>query len=152
VRVAWPSWGGVTPPDEIGGIVVVAADYPFLDILGTMIIFFFWVAWLVLLFRILGDVFRRHDIGGGKKTVWVVALLVLPFLGTLAYLVANAGHMAMRDVEVADAQKAAFDDYVRSVSKSEGGAAREIETAKSLLDSGAIGEAEFETLKAKALA
>lgn len=130
--------------------MLIAADYPFLDVFWTMIIFFFWVAWIVLLFRILTDVFRRHDIGGGKKTVWVIFLILLPFLGVFAYLIVNGGHMAARDVEQARAQQAQFDDYVRSVGGGSG-AAGEIESAKKLLDSGAITQAEFDALKAKAL-
>lgn len=129
---------------------VFAADYPFFDVLWTMLIFFAWVMWFWLLIVIISDLFRRHDIGGGKKTVWLVFLLFLPFLGAFAYVIANSKSMAERNQERALAQKAELDEYVRSVSAS-GGAAAEIDKAKQLLDSGAITQAEYDALKAKAL-
>ena len=131
--------------------MVVAADYPFLDVLWTLIVFFLWVAWFILLFRIVADIFRRRDIGGGKKTIWLIFVLFLPFIGVFAYLIANADDMAARNVREAQATQAQFDDYVKTVASS-GGAASEIESAKKLLDSGAISQAEFEAIKAKALA
>jgi general stress protein CsbA len=130
--------------------MLIAADYPFLNILWSMIIFFCWVAWIWVLILILSDVFRR-DMSGWGKAAWVVALIVLPFLGTLIYLIANGKEMTERrahDVRVSQAQ---FDDHIRSVA-SNGGAAGEIARAKELLDSGAINQQEFESLKAKALA
>jgi len=129
---------------------VVAADYPFLDLLWTLLIFFLWVAWLMLLFYVLADVFRRHDAGGGKKTLWVIFVIVAPFLGVLVYVFVNGQGMAERNVRQAQAQQEQFDDYVRATAGS-GGAAAEIEKAKALLDSGAITQAEFDTIKAKAL-
>jgi predicted PurR-regulated permease PerM len=130
---------------------VVAADYPFLDFFWTLIIFFFWVAWLMILFYVLTDIFRRRDAGGGKKTLWVIFVIVAPFLGVLVYLIANGDGMAERNVRQARDSQAQFDDYVRNVAGS-GGAAAEIERAKGLLDSGAITQAEFDAIKAKALA
>jgi Phospholipase_D-nuclease N-terminal/Short C-terminal domain len=131
--------------------VVVAADYPFLEVLWTMLVFFLWVSWFVLLFRIVGDVFRRHDIGGGKKTLWLIFLVLVPFIGVFAYLIANADDMARRNVQEVQAAQTQFDDYVRSTAGG-GGAAAEIDRAKQLLDSGAISQAEFDAIKAKALA
>jgi Phospholipase_D-nuclease N-terminal/Short C-terminal domain len=128
-----------------------AADYPFLDVLWTMIIFFLWVAWLVVLFRIIADVFRRHDTSGWVKALWIVFVIVLPFLGVLVYLIAHGDDMGRRDLEQSRAARAEFDDYVRSVADS-GGPAAEIDRAKQLLDSGAINQAEFEAIKARALA
>jgi hypothetical protein len=130
--------------------MVFAADYPFLNILWTMIIFFAWVIWIWMMIVILTDVFRRRDMSGWGKAAWVVFLIVLPFLGALIYLIANHDGMADRNAKQAQAARAEFDDYVKSVSK-EGGAASEIEKAKGLLDSGTINQAEFEALKAKAL-
>ena len=126
-----------------------AADYPFLSVLWTMLVFFAWVIWFWILITILADVFRRHDIGGGKKALWIVFLILTPFLGVLIYLIANHEGMNERNVAHARASQAHFDDYVKSVS---GGAAAEIEKAKGLLDSGAISQAEFDQIKAKALA
>jgi Phospholipase_D-nuclease N-terminal/Short C-terminal domain len=129
-----------------------AADYPFLEVLWTMLIFFAWVMWFWLLIVIIGDVFRRHDIGGGKKTLWLIVILFLPFIGVFAYVIANSQSMAERNRDRAMAQQAQFDSYVRETAGSGGGAAAEIDKAKQLLDSGAITQAEFDAIKAKALA
>jgi hypothetical protein len=131
--------------------MVFAADYPFLDVFWTMIIFFCWVIWIWMLVVILSDVFRRQDKSGWGKALWVVFLIVLPFLGVLVYLIANSAGMAERNVKQAKASQAEFDDYVRSVSGAEGGAAAEIEKAKQLLDSGTINQQEFDAIKVKAL-
>ena len=135
-------------------MVLFAADYPFLDVLWTMIIFFCWVVWIWMMIIILTDVFRRRDNRAGRRPLWVVFLIVLPFLGALVYLIANHDGMAERNVKQAQAQQAQFDDYVRTVATEQGGggAAAEIEKAKQLLDSGAINQQEFDALKAKALA
>ena len=130
--------------------MVLAADYPFLDVLWTMILFFFWVAWIWMLILILSDVFRR-DISGWAKAGWCVFLIVLPFLGALIYLIVHGKDLTERRVRDAQASQANFDQYVRTVA-ADGGSAGEIERAKQLLDSGAINQPEFERLKAKALA
>jgi hypothetical protein len=129
--------------------VFVAADYPFLDVLWTLLIFFAWVIWFWLLITILVDVFRRRDIGGVKKTLWIIVLIILPFIGVFVYLIVNHDDMAERNVQ--QAQQAQFDTYVKSVAGG-GGAAAEIDKAKQLLDSGAITQAEFDAIKQKALA
>jgi hypothetical protein len=128
--------------------VLIAADYPFLDVLWTMIIFFAWVAWLWILFTVFADLFRRHDIGGWQKAGWVVFVIVLPFLGVLVYLIAQHEGMRERSVRQAETQRAAFDQYVRDAA---GGSAAEIAKAKELLDAGTITQAEFDAIKAKAL-
>jgi hypothetical protein len=130
---------------------LILADYPFLGVLWSMLVFFVWVAWFMLLFKIVGDVFRRRDIGGGMKTLWLLFVLFVPFLGVFIYLIANNDEMAQRDLERAQAAQAQFNDYVQQAAGS-GGAAAEIDKAKKLLDSGAINESEFAALKAKALA
>jgi hypothetical protein len=116
-----------------------------------MFVFFAWVIWIWMLFSILGDVFRRGDIGGGKKAVWTVFLILTPFLGVLAYLVTNSQSMAERRTSDMAAQRAHMDEYVRSVAGG-GGAAAEIEKAQALLASGAITQDEFQAIKAMALA
>jgi hypothetical protein len=131
--------------------MLIAADYPFLDVLWSMIIFFAWVAWLFILFRVIADIFRRHDTSGWGKAAWLIFVIVLPFLGVLIYLIANGDEMGKRDMDQARAAQANMDDYVKSVAGS-GGAAAEIEKGKQLLDSGAITQAEFDALKAKAIA
>jgi hypothetical protein len=131
--------------------MVLAADYPFLDILWTMIIFFAWVAWIWILIVILTDVFRRRDIGGWSKAAWVIFLIVLPFLGVLVYLIAQHDGMAQRNTKQVEVAQQAFDDRVRAAAPSEGPAA-EIEKADQLLSKGSITQSEFEALKAKAIA
>lgn len=129
----------------------LAADYPFLDILWTMIIFFVWIAWIWMLVLILSDVFRRRDIGGWAKAAWCLFVIVVPFLAALIYLIAEHDGMAERSAKDAQGQREQMDAYVRSVAGS-GGAAAEIEKANSLLASGAISQSEFDAIKAKALA
>lgn len=132
-------------------MVLFAADYPFLNILWSMIIFFAWVAWIWVLIVIVGDLFRRHDASGWKKAAWLVFMILLPFIGVLSYLITNGQAMAERQNERARAAQSQFADYVQSVAGG-GGAASELEKAKQLLDSGAIDQAEFDALKAKVLA
>jgi hypothetical protein len=131
--------------------VVLAADYPFLDIFWTMIIFFAWVIWIWTVVLILNDVFRRRDIGGWAKAGWVVALIVLPFLGALIYLITQHDSMAERSASQITEQQAMVDDHIRSVATSDGPTA-EIANAKRLLDEGVIDETEFAQLKRQALA
>jgi len=128
---------------------VLAADYPFLDILWTMFIFFLFIIWIWILITVFVDIFRRKDTSGFSKALWIIFVIILPYLGVLIYLIANHDGMADRNLAQMQQQKAATDDYIRSVS---GGAAAEIERAKGLLDSGAITQAEFDSIKAKALA
>ena len=131
--------------------MLVASAYPFADAMWTMFVFFVWIAWFFLLFRIIGDIFTRRDIGGGGKTLWIIFVLLLPFLGVFVYLIAENNGMNQRAMERMQQQQAQMDDYVRSVAPS-GGPADEIEKAKGLLDSGAISQSEFDAIKAKALA
>jgi len=129
--------------------VLVAADYPFLDVFWTMIIFFCWVCWIWIVITVFVDLFRRHDVGGWGKAGWVVFVIVLPFLGVLVYLIAQHDGMRERSMKEARDQKHAFDQYVRETG---GGTAGEIAKAKELLDSGAIDQGEFEQIKRRALA
>jgi hypothetical protein len=131
--------------------MVMAAEYPFFEILGSMVLFFAWLSWVWMAITVLSDVFRRHDISGGTKAGWILAVIVLPFLGVLIYVISNGEQMARRRAEESQAARAGFDDYVKTVAAS-GGAAAEIERGKQLLDSGAITRDEFATIKATALA
>ena len=128
--------------------MVIAADYPFIDVLWSMIIFFVWVIWIWIVITVLIDVFRRHDIGGFAKALWVIFVVILPWLGVLVYLIVEHDGMRERGLKQAQAQREAFDDRVREAS---GGSADEIAKAKQLLDQGAITQDEFNALKAKAL-
>jgi hypothetical protein len=127
----------------------VLAAYSFGDVMWTMFVFFAWIIFFWLLFTVFGDLFSRHDISGWAKTGWVVLVLVLPYLGIFIYLIANGKSMGERAMERAQAQQSQVDNYVRSVADS---GADQIAKGKQLLDSGAITQAEFDQLKAKALA
>jgi hypothetical protein len=130
---------------------VIGASYPFLDVMASMLFFFLWVAWFMLLFRVIGDVFRRDDLSGLGKTGWLIFVIVVPFLGVFIYLITQNEGMTERQFGQARARQAQFDDQVR-VAAASGGAAAEIESAKQLLDSGALTQTEFDALKQKALA
>lgn len=133
-------------------MLITASSYPFLNILWTTLIFFAWVIFIWIAITVLIDVFRRHDISGWGKAGWVILIVILPWIGVLIYLIANHTGMANRRMkDVADSQ-AQFDSAVRQAAGTPGGAAAEIEKAKQLLDSGAITQAEFDSIKAKALA
>jgi hypothetical protein len=99
--------------------MMIAADYPFMDVFWSMLVFFRWVAWLLILFRIFGDLFRRQDLSGWGKAAWSIFVIFLPFLGVLVYLIAEGKNMARRDIEHAAAARAEFDDYIRSVARGE---------------------------------
>jgi Phospholipase_D-nuclease N-terminal/Short C-terminal domain len=131
--------------------VIVAADYPFLDVLWTMFVFFAWVIWFWLLIVILGDVFRRRDASGLKKTVWVIFMIVLPFIGVLTYIATQGNGMAERTAQQRQVAQSQADEYIRSVA-TQADPAEQIAKGKQLLDSGAISQAEFDALKQKALA
>src|SRR6185436_9046821 len=121
--------------------MLFAADYPFLDVLWSMIIFFFWVIWIWIVVTVLIDIFRRHDIGGVAKAGWVIFVVILPWLGVLIYLISNHDGMRDRSLKQAQAQQREFSEYVRDTA---GGSAGEIAKAKELLDSGAITQDEFQ--------
>ena len=129
---------------------MIAADYPFLDVLWTMFVFFAWVIWFWLLITIFADVFRRHDIGGGTKALWCIFVIITPFIGVFVYLISQNKGMNERNLQTVKAQRQQTDEYIRSVAADD--PASQIAQAKSLLDSGAINQQEFDALKKKALA
>ncbi len=128
-----------------------ASSYPFLNILWTTLIFFAWVIFIWIAITVLIDVFRRHDLSGWAKAAWTIFIVILPWVGVLVYLIINHSGMAERRLKEVQASQTQFDDYVRATA-GKGGTASEIEKAKQLLDSGAITKAEFDAIKAKALA
>ena len=81
--------------------MLIAADYPFMDVFWSMLVFFLWVAWLLVLFRVFADIFRRHDTSGWGKAAWCVFVIIVPFLGVLVYLIAEGQNMAHRDMQQA---------------------------------------------------
>ena len=114
--------------------------------------FFLFFAWFMCLFWVLSDIFRSKDLGGAAKTIWVVVVIIVPWLGILVYLIVRGGGMHERAIEQAQAMQKAQTEYIQSVAGTSGTATEQISSAKGLLDSGAITQAEFEQLKAKALA
>jgi hypothetical protein len=130
---------------------VFAADYPFIDVFWSMLIFFFWVIWIWILITVFVDLFRRHDISGWAKAAWMVFVIVLPYLGVFIYIVTQGGGMTERRTSEVQAANAQFEDHIRNVAGSDT-PADQIAKAKTLLDSGAIDQAEFDRLKARALA
>lgn len=131
--------------------MIFATDYPLLNIFWTMLIFFFFVIWLWILFTVVVDLFRRHDTSGWTKALWLIFLIVLPYLGVFVYVITQHTGMANRNIEAQKQAQSQFDDYLKSVAPVSD-PADQIAKAKALLDSGAIDQAEYDTIKAKALA
>jgi hypothetical protein len=128
----------------------IAADYPFIDILWSMLIFMGFIMWIWIAIMCFADIFRRSDTGGFAKALWIIFIIFLPLLGVLMYLIANHNGIAERNVRGAEAAQAAFDQQVREAA-GKGGPAGEIETAQKLLAAGTITQAEFDAIKTRAL-
>jgi uncharacterized membrane protein YcjF (UPF0283 family) len=129
---------------------MVLANYNFASFLWDVLVIFAFVIWFWMLIVVIGDLFSRHDISGWGKAAWIILIIVLPYFGVFIYLIAEHSGMAERRGQQMQAAQAATDEYIRSVSGS-AGPASEIETAKRLLDSNAITQAEYDAIKAKAL-
>ncbi len=131
-----------------------AYDYPLLGFFWTILIVFLWIAWIIILIRIFSDIFRNHEMSGWVKALWSIFVIIVPFLGTLIYLIVHGGDMAKRDIQQAQVQKDAFDAYVRQTAAASGGASSADELSKlaGLRDQGVITDAEFAAQKAKLLA
>jgi hypothetical protein len=129
--------------------MVFAADYPLMDVLWTIAVFFAFLVWLFIMVALLHDIFRRRDISGWAKAGWTAFLLVLPVVGMLAYLVINHHGLAVRTVSTTDVTQADV-DYLKGTT--EGGPVAQIEKAEELLGSGVITPMEFEAIKAKVIA
>ncbi|MDH6133223.1 hypothetical protein P3T37_002618 [Kitasatospora sp. MAA4] len=138
-----------------------ASNYPLLDLFWTMLEFFLWIVWLFLLFKVISDIFRSHDMGGWGKAGWTVFVIVLPLIGVLAYLIARGGSMGQRDLEQAQKADAAFKAYIRDAATSDAGGGGSTATSghvdqlarlAELKSSGAISEEEFQKAKDKLLA
>ena len=124
----------------------------FWDFFWLLVWTFFFVMYLMVLFQIIGDLFRDRELSGWWKALWVIFLIIFPFLAALIYLIARGRGMAERNAASARSAQAATDQYIKSVATQGSNPADQIASAKSLLDSGAINQQEFEQLKAKALA
>ena len=123
----------------------------FWDFFWLLVWGFFFVMYLMVLFQIISDLFRDHGMSGWLKAVWIIALVIVPFLTALIYLIARGQGMAERQARQVEATRAATDQYIHSVA-ARTNPAEQIESAKALLDSGTITQDEFEALKRKALA
>src|SRR3954463_7344348 len=135
-----------------GGLrMTLLTSYPsFLNVLWTMAVFFAWIIWFWLLITVFSDLFRRHDTSGFAKGLWMIFVIVVPYRGVFIYLLVTHDGMTERAVKDQRAAQQQLDDHIRSVAPAS--STEEIAKAKQLLDSGAINQAEYESLKAKALA
>ena len=131
---------------------MLAYDYPILGVFWTMLIFFLWFAWLMLLFKVFADIFRSEDLGGFSKAIWTIGVIILPFLGVFVYVIARGKSMGDRDIARAREQDAAFRSYVQDAAGSSTGTADELARLAQLRDSGVLTDAEFAQQKAKLLA
>ncbi len=130
---------------------MLAYDYPVLGVFWSMLVFFLWIMWFFLLFKVIADIFRSHDMGGWAKALWLIFVLVVPFLGVFVYVIARGDEMGKRDMAEAQARETAFQSYVRETAGS-GGSVDQLAKLADLRDRGVISEAEFQQQKAKLLA
>ena len=130
---------------------MVGYDYPILGFFWSMLFIFLWVAWIFLLFRIIADIFRNHEMGGFAKALWLIFVVVAPFLGVLIYVIVYSGDMAERDLKSMQKQQEQFDAYVRQTASSGASSADELTKLAALKNQGVISDAEFAAQKAKLL-
>jgi len=131
--------------------MLLAYDYPILGLFWTILIFFLWVAWLVLLFRVFADIFRNHQMGGFAKAVWSLFVIVVPFLGVFVYLLVHGSEMTARDHAEARGKEEAFQSYVHGLAGTVPGTADELTKLADLHARGVLSDAEFDQQKHKLL-
>lgn len=127
------------------------AEYNLGDALWTLLAIFFMVIYFMILFSVLGDLFRDHELSGVAKAVWIIALLFFPFFSLLVYLIARGGGMAQRQMKAQQAMQQQMDQYVQQTAAATD-PSEQIAKAKKLLDDGTISQQEFDAIKQKALA
>jgi ABC-type multidrug transport system fused ATPase/permease subunit len=132
--------------------MLASTNYPVLDAFLTMLWFFLFIIWIWLLITVFIDIFRSHDMGGWAKALWVIFIIILPFLGVLVYLIARGGKMHERASAEAAQQQKAFDAYVKQTAGSGGSTADQLSKLADLKSQGVLTDAEFEAEKAKILA
>jgi len=128
----------------------VLAEYNLGDALWTMLAIFFMVIYFMILFSVLGDLFRDHELSGVAKVLWIIAFLIIPFLGLFIYLIVRGGGMAQRQMKAQQAMQKDMDQYVQQTAAATD-PSEQIAKAKKLLDEGTISQQEFDAIKAKAL-
>jgi ABC-type multidrug transport system fused ATPase/permease subunit len=134
-------------------MLAAAYQYPILDFFLTMLYFFLFVIWIWLLITVFMDIFRSHDIGGWSKALWVIFVIILPFLGVFVYLIARGGKMQERAAAQAAEQQKSFDQYVKQTAGTPGSStADQLSKLADLKSQGVLSDAEFEAQKAKILA
>ena len=121
------------------------------EILWSLLVIYLMVMYLVIVFTVIFDIFRSDDLSGVKKAIWVIALLMFPFITLVVYLISRGDGLGQRNLAAAQSSKAAADEYIRSVAAPGGGVATELEKAKALVDNGAITADEFATIKSRLL-
>ncbi|GAA2479208.1 SHOCT domain-containing protein [Streptomyces thermolineatus] len=131
--------------------VHLAYDYPLLGAFWTVMWIFLWIMWLMLLFRIITDIFRDRRLNGWAKAGWLLLILVLPFLGVLVYLIARGRQMGEREIHHVQEQQKAFDAYVRQAAAGSAGGVEQLATLTDLKNRGEISEEEFRRAKEKIL-
>ena len=131
---------------------MLAYNYPLGGVFLSMLYFFLFFIWLWILFTVFVDIFRSHDLSGWLKALWVIFVIILPFLGCFVYLIARGGKMHERAAEQAQAQQAAFDDYVKQAAGTSDSTADQLSKLADLKAQGVLSDAEFEAQKAKILA
>jgi len=131
--------------------LLASNSYPFLSVFWYMLVFFAFVIWIWLLITVFADIFRRHDTSGWAKALWIIFIIIFPFLGVLIYIIAEHQGMADRNTQQLQQAQAQTDGYIKSVASS-ADPAEQIAKAKQLLDAGTITQAEFDQIKGKALA
>ena len=131
---------------------MLAYTYPLADLFGTMLGFFVLIIWFWLLVVVFSDIFRSHDLGGGAKTLWVIFVIILPFLGIFVYLIARGGKMQERATAQAAQQQKSFDDYVKETAGAGTNSTEQLTKLADLKQQGVITDVEFESQKAKLLA
>jgi hypothetical protein len=136
--------------EMIEGVEMFSYVYPLMGAFWTMLWFFVWILWLMLLFKVIADIFRSDHLGGGGKTLWLILVIVMPFLGVFIYVIAHGKDMGQRDIDRAKAQQSEFDAYVRDVA-APSSSADELAKLADLQSRGVITDAEFQQQKAKLL-
>jgi predicted PurR-regulated permease PerM len=130
---------------------MLAYDYPVLGVFWSFLLFFFWIIWIFILFRVIFDIFRSHDMGGFAKAAWLIFVIIVPFLGVFVYLIARGRSMAERDAQRAQQQQQQFNAYVQQAAAGSSSSADQLTKLADLKAKGVISDAEFEQQKAKIL-